>query len=114
MTTIAPTEAREILAADFIDYTFTLPARTCSVDGRIEGITGGVKDFEALIVTDDGFKNWAAGVETEGIQSGRKVVWSFATKLIGPGRWHLVVSNKFSLVTKKAVTVSATATCPQG
>ena len=109
---IADNDATELKPQKFVDYHFPLPARTCSITGRVEGISGGNKDFEAFILDDDDFRNWSAHEKANGIQSGRKVVWTINETVTGPGQWHLVVSNGFSGFTTKAVMVSAKAVCP--
>jgi hypothetical protein len=107
---IASNDAKEIKPNQYLDYKFTLPPTFCSVRGKIEGVTGGQKNFEAFIMNDENFRNWSARLASQSFQSGRKVVWSFDQNVNGSGDWHLVVSNTFSVVTAKAVTISADAT----
>ena len=116
VTTIPITDGQavEIKAASFVHYTFQLPAGTCTITGRIVGISGGNKDFEALIMDDDNFRNWSAG--TTGAralwQSGRVVVTAIDNAVVaGPGTFHLVVSNAWSIATPKTVQAQALARC---
>lgn len=102
----------EVRAQGHIVYSFELPDRTCTLSGRVEGVSGGRHDFQAHIVDDDNYRNIAAGVQARGYHSGRVVVWTPNVVLRGPGRYHLVVSNSFSALTAKLVTVEAKAECP--
>ena len=109
---IADRQAVEIKPGDFYHWDFTLPARQCTLSGRVEGVSGGNKDFEGFIMDDDNFRNWSTNHEARGIQSGRVVVWSPNESLQGPGQFHFLVSNAFSSFAAKAVTVSASLHCP--
>jgi hypothetical protein len=62
---------------------------------------------------DDDFKNWAAGQQSRVYwQSGRVVVTSIENTVIsGPGTFHLVLSNVWSLMTGKTVQPQAMAQC---
>ncbi len=109
---IADGKAAEIKPGQYLDFSFELPPRVCTIAGRVEGISGGGKDFEGFLMDDDSFRNWSTNHEAKGLQSGRVVVWSPQHAVQGPGKHHLIVSNAFSLVTAKAVSVEATAVCP--
>ena len=102
-----------VKAQSFVHYDFQLPSATCSIVGRISGVSGGNKDFEAFIMDDDNFVNFSAGVSGARVnwQSGRVVVAPIAVSLAGPGVYHLVVSNAWSIATDKTVQAQATAQC---
>jgi hypothetical protein len=106
-------QAVEIEPGKFVHYTFQLPTGTCVVTGRIVGISGGGKDFEALLTDDDNFQNWSAGHQSRVYwQSGRVVVVNIQNAVVtGPGTFHLVLSNVFSAVTSKTVQAAAVAQC---
>lgn len=106
-------QAVEVKAQRYVHYTFQLPVGTCSISGRINGIAGGNKDFEAFIMDDDSFRNWSAGATGARAywQSGRVVVTSIAATLVGPGTFHLIVSNIWSVATDKTVQAQAVAQC---
>lgn len=110
---IADGQAVEVANASYVDYRFDLPAATCVVAGRIVGVSGGSKDFEAYILDDDNFRNWTAGGQAQAHwQSGRVVVASIPSVPVqGPGRFHLVVSNAWSILTPKTVQAQATVQC---
>jgi len=109
---IADGSAIEVPAQQYVKYTFQLPARLCTVSGRAVGVSGGNKDFEAILFTDDDLRNWSAGLQANAQwQSGRVAVANIQTELTGPGTFHLVISNAFSLTTPKTVQVWAQAQC---
>lgn len=104
----------EIKAQRWQDYPFTLPAGVCTITGRVEGVSGGQKDFEGFVMDEDNYRNWSSSHQARGTASGRVVVWSPQLTVQGPGTYHLVVSNVWSVATAKVVTVEASATCPDG
>ena len=110
--TITDGQAVEIGPGKFIHYAFQLPAGTCTVTGRIVGISGGSKDFDALLLDDDNFRNWSANAQSRVYwQSGRVVVANLNAVVAGPGTFHLVVSNVWSTLTSKTVQPQALARC---
>ena len=110
---IADGQAVIVKAQSFVHYDFQLPAATCSISGRITGVSGGNKDFEAFIMDDDNFVNFSAGVSGARVnwQSGRVVVAPIDVSIAGPGVYHLVVSNNWSIATDKTVQAQAIAQC---
>lgn len=109
---IAGGQAVEVPAAEMVQYAFAVPPGRCSVSGRITGISGGNRDFEAFIFDDDNYRNWSAGAQATAYwQSGRVVVASVAAALPGPGTFHLVISNAWSIATDKTVQAQVTAQC---
>jgi len=110
---IADGQAVIVKAQSFVHYDFQLPAATCSISGRISGVSGGNKDFEAFIMDDDNFVNFSAGVSGARVnwQSGRVVVAPIDVSIAGPGVYHLVVSNSWSIATDKTVQAQAFAQC---
>jgi hypothetical protein len=96
------------------DYQFKAGSDQCTVSGRIEALAGGNKDFDAFILDDDNFKVWTSSLEPKGTSSGRAQKWSFNQKITAPGTWHLLISNRFSELSKKVVKVWFSRTCPDG
>lgn len=103
---------REIQAGGYLEYTVNVPDRTCTLSGRVEGVSGGNRDFEAFILNDDNFRNWSNRHQARGISSGNVVVWTPNATIRGPAVYHVVVSNAFSLVSSKVITIQATVECP--
>ncbi len=108
---ISDGKAQQLKANGYEYYTFTLPARNCTLTGHVEGISGANKDFEGLVMSDDDYKNWSTNHASRGVQSGRVAAWSPSIPLHGPGTWVMVVSNTFSIFTDKVVTVQAKVSC---
>lgn len=103
---------QEIKPGQYVRYTVKLPDRRCTLSGRVEGVSGGNRDFEAFILDDDNFRNWSTDHRARGITSGKVLVWSPSTTIRGPAVYHVVVSNTFSLVSSKVVTIQALVECP--
>lgn len=109
---IAAGRASEVQVGNYLYHTFSLPPSLCEITGRVEGIAGGNKDFEAFIMDDDNLRNWAAGLSARAHwQSGRVTVATIDAQVEGPGTFYLVVSNVFSDFTPKTVQVWAQAEC---
>jgi hypothetical protein len=96
----------------YVNYTVNVPDRTCTLSGRVDGVSGGNRDFEAFILDDNNFQNWSSRHQAQGISSGNVVVWTPNTTIRGPGVYHVVVSNAFSVVSSKVVAIQATVECP--
>jgi hypothetical protein len=101
-----------IQPAQFRQYEFRLPGRVCTLSGHIEGVSGGDREFEALVLDDETFRAWSTSHHATARQSGRVTAWTPSLTVVGPGRYHLVVSNLFSPGAVKVVTVKATVVCP--
>jgi hypothetical protein len=113
---LASGEPVEIQAREHWQYRMVLPARgdSCLLEGRVVGISGGKKDFEILLLSEDDYLNWSTHHEYQSIwQSGEVTVHSISQRVRAPGIYHLVVSNAFSLLATKVVTISADVFCPQ-
>jgi ketosteroid isomerase-like protein len=103
----------EIPPQQVVRYDFQIPAAVCTVTGRVEGVAGGNKDFEVLILDDDSFRNWTAGLQARAYgSSGRVTVYTINSSIPGPGAFHLVISNAFQLRVSKVVQVWAQVQCP--
>ncbi|MET0396282.1 MAG: hypothetical protein ABW277_05630 [Longimicrobiaceae bacterium] len=87
--------------------------RTCILTGHVLGLTGGKRDVEVFVLDQDGFVNWSNGTSGEAIfHGGRSSASSLNVLLPGPGEYHLLVSNRFSVVSDKTVQVEdALVTC---
>ena len=111
--TIGDGQPTELPSTGYSDYSFDLPARRCTVTGRILGIAGGNKDFQAFITDDDDFLNWKTSHNARAVWQTEKVAAATVNATVsGPGKFHLVISNVFSLMTAKTVTVQGVVTCP--
>lgn len=88
-------------SAAWWDFNFTEPTRLW---GKFRA-SGGRNDIEVYILDNDGLENFNNGNQFSYYYfSGRVTVATFDRRL-PKGSYHLVFSNKWSLVTPKAVTV---------
>lgn len=96
----------------FVFYRFDLPTGTCTVVGKLQGMEGGALDFEAIITDSDGLQNWRTSHSARAWwQSGRVAAATINVALAGPGTYYIIVSNVFSGLTWKTVSVQAAAQC---
>ena len=113
LITFGAGQPEEIPNESYVHYTFALPARSCTVTGRIVGLSGGSKDFQAFIMDDDNFINWQTNHQFRVFWQTEKVAAvTINTPLSGPGTFHIVVSNTFSVMTPKTVTIQGEVDCP--
>ncbi|HET6231880.1 MAG TPA: hypothetical protein VFE05_17530 [Longimicrobiaceae bacterium] len=114
LVSIVDTSAVEIRAghAEYFDFKLSDP-RTCTLEGRIVGLAGGRRDVDVMVLDDDGFTNWRNGSQGRAYFSEtRTSAVSLHVVLPSPGSYHLVVSNRFSVFTRKAVQIrNAQVTC---
>ncbi len=102
-----------IEAGKYVQYEFNVPDGVCVVTGRIDLLAGGNKDFEAFVMDSENLRAWRSGLEARTYWQTGRVASALidAVALVGPGTYYLVVSNVFSLLTPKTVTVKAEAEC---
>lgn len=85
----------------WLDYNFSTTTR---LHGRFRA-QGGKNDIEVYILDSDGFENWKNGNQYRYYYfSGRVTVANFDVTL-AKGTYHLVFSNRWSIITPKAVTL---------
>jgi ketosteroid isomerase-like protein len=103
----------EIPPQQVVRYDFRIPAAVCTVTGRVEGIAGGSRDFEVLVLDDENLANWTAGRAARAYgTTGRVTSASINAPIPGPGSYHLVISNAFAVGVAKTVQVWAQVQCP--
>lgn len=82
------------------------PDKTETVNGRFKARGGSGNDVEVYILDEDGLENWKNGHSTPTYyNSGRKTVGTFNVTL-NKGVYYLVISNTFSALSSKAVTLT--------
>lgn len=108
---IAEGEPQDIPMQSYLHYDFELDGQ-CAITGRIVGVAGGNKDFQAFLVDDADYRNWLVSGEARAFwQTGQVTAASIDARVSGPGTFHLIVNNGFSRLTPKTVTVDAQAEC---
>ena len=101
-------QAAVVQPGQFLYYQFSIPSTTCAVTGRIVGLAGGNKDFQALVMDENSFLNWKTNHQAQAYwQSGQVAATNIGVRLSGPATYYLVISNVFSPVTAKTVKVQA-------
>ncbi|HEX8392859.1 MAG TPA: hypothetical protein VF665_10925 [Longimicrobium sp.] len=98
----------ELHAGRYVTFRFYLPAeRICTVTGHLAGLEGGNRDVDLFIVDDDGLANFENSRDFEPLAGSRRTSAFALRKRMGVGRYHVVVSNRFSLFTGKRVKLDA-------
>lgn len=104
----------EIPAGEHLDTTFVIrDPRPCILTGRVSGVRGGSRDVEVYLFDQAGYDDWHNGVEPRPIYSGgRRPGVSLHVSLPGRGRYYFLVSNRYSIITDKLVSIrDLRATC---
>jgi hypothetical protein len=108
-TTVLAPDLLRIQAQDQFETVFTVSdehQRPCVLHGRLEGIDGGSRDFAVYLLDRDGYANWKNGVQPASVyESGRTSAATLEVPLPRYGVYYLVVSNQFSVFTRKLVSV---------
>jgi len=90
---------------------------SCFLKGRIETLSGGNKDVQVFVMTEDQFTNWKNnpnGNHTALFDGPRQTVTSVETPLTSPGSYRVVISNRWSNFTAKTVAGRAVVACQGG
>lgn len=78
----------------------------CHLSGHVTVVSGGNKDVDVLVMSEDDYTNWRNGHEAKvRFQSGQKTAIPLDLDLTGPGRFAFVVSNTFSAFTAKTAEI---------
>jgi len=97
-------------AAQGMHWNFTVPPN--ATDVRVEGTftaSGGTgNDVEVYLLNDDEFVNWQNRHAVNTLYNSGRMTQGTVNAVLppGPGAYHLVFNNKFSLISPKAVRAS--------
>jgi hypothetical protein len=81
-------------------------ASPCRLRGRVETVEGGARDIDVLVLDGDAFESFRQSRRYTEIFEARRVgEISLDVPLPSPGRYHLVISNRFSPFSGKLVLV---------
>jgi hypothetical protein len=103
--------AAAVPAASYSWYTFVVPqgASIIAVNGHFSATGGTGNDIECYIIDEDGLANFKNGhLTTTYFNSGKVTQAKIGAILTAPGSYYLVMDNRFSLFTPKAVQIDAT------
>jgi hypothetical protein len=103
--------AATVNAASYAWYTFVVPngANTISVNGHFAATGGSGNDIECYVLDEDSFANFKNGHPTTTFfNSGKVTQAKIGAVLATPGTYYIMLDNRFSLITPKAVQINAT------
>lgn len=102
-------QAVQIDAGDHFERAFEVSdPRPCTFSGHVEGLSGGGRDVEVYLLDQRGLDQWHDEIEPDAVfASGRTSSASVEVPLPGPGRYALLLSNRFSIFTHKTVHLDA-------
>ena len=97
----------DLPAGEHFDTTFAVSdPRHCVFSGSVEGLAGGNRAVEVYLLDESGFEQWHEEIRPLALfESGRTSFAALDVPLPGPGRYSLLLSNRFSLFTDKVVHV---------
>ncbi|HEX8830202.1 MAG TPA: hypothetical protein VF705_03495 [Longimicrobium sp.] len=79
--------------------------RPCTFHAHVQGLDGGRRDVEVYLLDEDGHVNWHNRREPISLyESGRTSATTVEVPL-REGRYHLLISNRFSVFTAKTVQI---------
>jgi hypothetical protein len=89
------------------------PRTSCRLTGQLEVVAGGSKDVQVFVASDSASEALMRGDNTSAFFSTEKVSSvDLNVETRGPGRYRLVVSNAFSMLTSKTIRIrGAKVTC---
>jgi hypothetical protein len=111
---VLDSRAIPLAAGEHLEVAFEVEdPRTCTLTGRVDGLAGGSRDVEVFLLDDAGFSDWYNGIPPQPLYySGRSASTALHVRLPGRGEYHLLISNRYSLLTDKVVEVrNARVTC---
>jgi len=103
--------AATVNASRYVWYTFVVPpgANTIAVNGHFTATGGTGNDIACYILDEDGFVNFKNGHPTNTYFNSGKVTTAKIGGVLGtPGTYYLLLDNRFSAFTPKAVQIEAT------
>lgn len=100
-------DALELPPGEHFDTAFAVSdSRPCTFRARVQGLEGGQRDVEVYLLDEDGNSNWHNGIKPAALyESGRTSASTIEVPLRQKGRFHLLLSNRYSLMTAKTVRV---------
>jgi hypothetical protein len=103
--------AATVNATSYTWYKFDVPANVSNVlvDGHFTASGGTGNDIECYILDEDGFANFKNGHPARTYYSSGKVTQAkIEARNLSSGTYYIMLDNRFSLLTPKAVQIQAT------
>lgn len=102
--TLMDSRSADLDAGQYMVYSFDLRNwGPCTVRGHVLGTAGGGRDVDVFFVGEDGLSSFKAGVQFDAYLSRQRTADETIDVTVGPGRYYLIVSNRFSWLTGKTV-----------
>jgi hypothetical protein len=108
LTITAQDGTQEVRAGTYWVWSFVVPPDrpNCHLSGHIEALSGGAKDIMVLVTTWDEYLNWKNNHQSKVyFSTGRETAIPLNVNMTGGGKYALVISNAFSLLTEKQVQI---------
>ena len=104
---LADAEEIHLPSGDHYNASFVVrDPRPCMLTGHVKGLAGGNRDVEVYVLDDEGYSDWQNGIRPRTLfESGRSSATSLAVALPRRGRYHLLLSNRYSVLTAKRVRI---------
>jgi hypothetical protein len=108
--TLMDSRAADLDAGQYLVYAFDLRDwGPCSVRSHVAGTHGGGRDVDVFFVDENGLSSFKAGAPFDAYLSRQRTTDETIDLTVGPGRYYLIVSNRFSWLTGKSVVVDGVA-----
>lgn len=109
VVSLLDSRSMDIPAGEHFDTTFVVTdPRPCTFFGQVDALHGGDGEVEVYLLDEQGFEQWHEEIHPVALfESGRSASTTLDVPLPGPGRYSLLLSNRFSLFTDKTVHVDA-------
>lgn len=102
--TLMDFRSEDVGAGQYQVYAFDLRNwGPCSVRGHVAGTAGGGRDVDVFFVGEEGLSGFKAGGEFKYYFARQRTTDENIDLTVGPGRYYLIVSNRFSWMTGKTV-----------
>lgn len=110
---VAPSHTLWLSAGEHFQTTFQVDdPRPCTLTGQVRGLAGGGREVDVLLLDEDSYHQWRNHEYPPVYFQTRSPLVELDVPVPKPGRYVLVISNRFSVLTGKRVEVSdARVTC---
>jgi hypothetical protein len=111
---VVDSEELDLEPGEHFDTTFVVSdPRPCVFSGQVTGLSGGDRDLKVYLLDERGYEQWHEEDPPAALfDSGRTSLAELDVPLPGPGKYALLVSNRFSFFTGKTALVDfARVTC---
>ena len=104
---LADAHVIDLRSGDHFNASFVVSdPRPCTLTGQVRGLAGGKRDVEVYVLDEEGYLDWQSGIRPRTIfESGRSNDTTLEVELPSRGRYHLLLSNRFSFLTAKRVRI---------